>query len=54
MKGMKRAIHMERRDLLRRGQHSIKLVNATENHSISFRQIHATDGGSLGVTVVAR
>lgn len=32
----------------------IKLVNATENHSISFRQIHATDGDSLGGTVVAR
>ncbi|AVZ75303.1 Ku protein [Streptomyces lunaelactis] len=25
----------------------IKLVNATENHSISFRQIHATDGGRI-------
>ncbi|NBE51209.1 non-homologous end joining protein Ku [Streptomyces boluensis] len=25
----------------------IKLVNATENHSISFRQIHTTDGGRI-------
>ncbi|WP_327172438.1 Ku protein [Streptomyces sp. NBC_01336] len=25
----------------------IKLVNATENHSISFRQIHAADGGRI-------
>ncbi|MEN8650917.1 Ku protein [Streptomyces sp. 21So2-11] len=25
----------------------IKLVNATENHSISFRQIHTTDGGRV-------
>ncbi|MFD7119057.1 Ku protein [Streptomyces sp. NPDC059922] len=25
----------------------IKLVNATENHSISFRQIHKTDGGRI-------
>ncbi|MEU5821205.1 Ku protein [Streptomyces sp. NPDC047803] len=25
----------------------IKLVNATENHSISFRQIHAEDGGRI-------
>ncbi|MFJ9678867.1 Ku protein [Streptomyces sp. NPDC101194] len=25
----------------------IKLVNATENHSISFRQIHLTDGGRI-------
>ncbi|MFI5753851.1 Ku protein [Streptomyces sp. NPDC051569] len=25
----------------------IKLVNATENHSISFRQIHRTDGGRV-------
>ncbi|GGW68089.1 non-homologous end joining protein Ku [Streptomyces xantholiticus] len=25
----------------------IKLVNATENHSVSFRQIHAADGGRI-------
>ncbi|MFJ2092414.1 Ku protein [Streptomyces sp. NPDC087901] len=25
----------------------IKLVNATENHSISFRQVHLTDGGRI-------
>lgn len=25
----------------------IKLVNATENHSVSFRQIHVTDGGRI-------
>ncbi len=25
----------------------IKLVNATENHSISFRQIHVEDGGRI-------
>ncbi|MGY5106922.1 Ku protein, partial [Streptomyces sp. 900105245] len=25
----------------------IKLVNATENHSISFRQIHLEDGGRI-------
>ncbi|MDQ8702118.1 Ku protein [Streptomyces sp. LHD-70] len=25
----------------------IKLVNATENHNVSFRQIHATDGGRI-------
>jgi len=25
----------------------IKLVNATENHSISFRQIHTEDGGRI-------
>ncbi|MFF2959705.1 Ku protein [Streptomyces sp. NPDC057963] len=25
----------------------IKLVNATENHSVSFRQIHLTDGGRI-------
>src|SRR3954468_18151790 len=25
----------------------IKLVNATENHSISFRQIHTADGGRV-------
>lgn len=25
----------------------IKLVNATENHSISFRQVHVTDGGRI-------
>jgi DNA end-binding protein Ku len=34
---MKRAIHLERREL----------VNATENHSVSFRQIHAADGGRI-------
>ncbi len=32
----------------------IKLVNATESHSISFRQIHVSDGGSLGVRAVVR
>jgi hypothetical protein len=31
----------------------IKVVNATENHSISFRQIHLEDGGSLGVQAAA-
>ncbi|MEU1893684.1 Ku protein [Streptomyces pristinaespiralis] len=25
----------------------IKLVNATENHSVSFRQVHAADGGRI-------
>ncbi|MEW2631020.1 Ku protein [Streptomyces sp. NPDC048389] len=25
----------------------VKLVNATENHSVSFRQIHAADGGRI-------
>ncbi|MFJ5100480.1 Ku protein [Streptomyces sp. NPDC088554] len=25
----------------------IKLVNATENHSVSFRQVHRTDGGRI-------
>lgn len=25
----------------------IKLVNATENHSVSFRQIHLADGGRI-------
>ncbi|MFD0025334.1 Ku protein [Streptomyces sp. NPDC058382] len=25
----------------------VKLVNATENHSVSFRQIHLTDGGRI-------
>ncbi|MGJ5694941.1 Ku protein, partial [Streptomyces pratensis] len=25
----------------------VKLMNATENHSISFRQIHLADGGRI-------
>ncbi|MFF1919599.1 Ku protein [Streptomyces sp. NPDC058221] len=25
----------------------VKLINATENHSVSFRQIHVTDGGRI-------
>lgn len=28
----------------------VKLVNATESHAVSFRQVHTEDNGSLGET----
>ncbi|WP_405533761.1 hypothetical protein [Streptomyces avidinii] len=31
-----------------------KVWPATESHDVAFRQIHLADGGSLGVTAVAR